>query len=153
MAARFSVEVERFAVAQHEAAEIALDDLGMLAVAGSAGIPGTGLVKVSDLADEGSFCLLGVFKDNVSVFPYDVPPPLSETLSWRQLWRSGGFALLDFVWDTSFSGLAADRGLHLGIGQRPLQALDIQGALQPIAFAAGGNPYGFVDLARVSWIS
>jgi hypothetical protein len=88
----------------------------------------------------------GVFKDNVTVFPYDVPPPLSETLSWRQLWRSGGFALLDLVWDTSFSGLAADCGLHLGIGQRPLETLDIQGALQPIAFAAGGNPHGFVDL-------
>jgi hypothetical protein len=28
-----------------------------------------------------------------------------------------------------------------------LEALDIQGALQPIAFAAGGNPHGFVDLA------
>jgi hypothetical protein len=82
----------------------------------------------------------------VTVFPYDVPPPLSETLSWRQLWRSGGFTLLDFVWDTSFSGLAADRGLHLGIGQQPLETLDIQGALQPIAFAASGNPHGFVDL-------
>lgn len=90
---------------------------------------------------------LRVFKDNVTVFPYDVPPPLSETLSWRQLWRSGAFALLDLVWDTSFSGLAADRGLHLGIGQPPLEALDMQGALQPIAFAAGGNPHGFVDLA------
>jgi NACHT domain len=59
MAARFSVEVERFAVAQHDAAEIALDEMGMLAIAGSAGIAGTGLVKVSDLAHEGSFCLLG----------------------------------------------------------------------------------------------
>lgn len=81
------------------------------------------------------------------MFSYDVPPPLSETLSWRQLWRSGDFALLDLVWDTSFSGLAADRDLRLGIGQRPLEILDAQGALQPIAFAAGGNPHGFTNVA------
>lgn len=97
--------------------------------------------------ERGEQQVTGVFKDNGTVFQYDVPPPLSETLSWRQLWRSGGFALLDLVWDTSFSGHAADRGLHLGIGQRPLETLDTQGALQPIAFAAGGNPHGFVDLA------
>jgi hypothetical protein len=94
-----------------------------------------------------SYQVTGAFKDNVTVFSYDVPPPLSEPLSWRQLWRSGGFALLDLVWDTSFSGLAADRGLRLGIGQGPLETLDVQGALQPIAFVAGDNPHGFVDLA------
>lgn len=50
---------ERFAVAQHEAAEVYLDGLGMLAAAGSSGILGTGLVKITDLAEAGSFCLLG----------------------------------------------------------------------------------------------
>ena len=84
------------------------------------------------------------------MFLYDVPPPLTEKASWRQLWRSGGFALLDLVWDTSFSGLAAERGLPLGIGQGPLETLDVQGALQPIAFAAGGNPHGFVSLRHSS---
>lgn len=106
-----------------------------------------GLGHPASLLPHGVQQVTGLFKDNVIVFPSDVPPPLSETLSWRQLWRSGAFALLDLVWDTSFSGLAADRGLQLGIGQRPLEALDIQGALQPIAYAAGGNPHGFVDLA------
>lgn len=59
MTARFSLEVERFAVAQNDAAEIALDDLGMLAAAGSTGISATGLVKVTELRNGGSFCLLG----------------------------------------------------------------------------------------------
>ena len=83
----------------------------------------------------------------MGVFPYGIPPPLSEALSWRLLWRVGAFTQLDLVWDTSFSGRAWERGLRLGIGQRPLEALDVQGALQPIAFAAGGNPHGFIDLA------
>jgi hypothetical protein len=67
-------------------------------------------------------------------------------LSWRQLWRAGAFAQLDLTWDTNFSGRAKERGLGLGIGQRRLERLDIQGALQPIAFAEGGNPHRFVDL-------
>ncbi len=83
----------------------------------------------------------------MGVFRYGIPPPLSEALSWRQLWRAGAFTQLDLIWDTSFSGRAQERGLQLGIGQRPLENLDVQGALQPIAFAAGGNPHGFVDLA------
>jgi hypothetical protein len=62
---------------------------------------------------------------------HDVPPELGEALSWRELWSSRGFALLELVPDSVFSSLAADRGLRLGIGQ---------GVLQPVAFAAGGNP-------------
>lgn len=57
--ARFPIEVERFAVAQHEATEVALDSLGMLASAGAAGMLGTGWVRVTDLAEAGSFALLG----------------------------------------------------------------------------------------------
>lgn len=57
--ARFPVEVERFAVAQYEATEVALDGLGMLATTGSTGIVGAGWVKVTDLAEAGSFGLLG----------------------------------------------------------------------------------------------
>jgi hypothetical protein len=83
----------------------------------------------------------------VGVFPYGIPPPLNDALSWRQLWRVGAFTQLDLVLDTSFSRQATDRSLPLGIGQRPLEALDAQGALRPIAFAAGDIPHGFVDLA------
>lgn len=57
--ARFPVEVERFAVAQHEATEVALDGLGMLADVGSAEILGTGWIRVTDLAEAGSLSLLG----------------------------------------------------------------------------------------------
>jgi hypothetical protein len=87
------------------------------------------------------------FKHNVPVFSYDVPPPLGETLSWRELWRSRGFTWLELVPDSTFSSLAADRGLRLGIGQGHLENLDVQGALQPVAFAAGGNPHDFADVA------
>lgn len=83
----------------------------------------------------------------MGISPYGIPPPLGDALSWRVLWRAGAFTQLDLAWDTSFSGTAKDRGLRLGIGQQPLETLDVQGALQPIAFAAGGNPHGFVDLA------
>jgi hypothetical protein len=57
--ARFPVEVERFAVVQHEAAQIVLDELGMFTAVRGSGLPGTGLVKVADLTAKGSFCLLG----------------------------------------------------------------------------------------------
>jgi hypothetical protein len=83
----------------------------------------------------------------VGVFPIGIPPLLSEALSWRLLWRVGAFTQLDLVWDTSFSGSAGERGLQLGIGQRPLENLDVQGTLQPIAFAASGNLQAFADLA------
>ena len=78
---------------------------------------------------------------------HDVPPELGEALSWRELWRSRGFALLELVPDSVFSSLAADRGLRPGTGQGPLEELDVQGALQPVAFAAGGNPHDWADVA------
>lgn len=78
---------------------------------------------------------------------HDVPPELGEALSWRELWRSRGFALLELVPDSVFSSLAADRGLRPGIGQGPLEELDVQGVLQPVAFGAGGNPHDFTDVA------
>lgn len=77
---------------------------------------------------------------------HDVPPELGEALSWRELWRSRGFALLELVPDSVFSARAADRGLRLGIGQAPLEDLDVQGVLQPVAFAAGVNPHDFTDV-------
>ncbi|WLS43295.1 hypothetical protein Q3V37_17925 [Micromonospora profundi] len=83
----------------------------------------------------------------MDLYPTRVPPPLAEELSWRQLWRSGAFAQLDLTWDTNFSARAKERGLGLGIGQRQLERLDMQGALQPIAFAEGGSPHRFVDVS------
>ncbi len=82
----------------------------------------------------------------MGVYLQRIPPPLAEELSWRQLWRAGAFAQLGLLWDTNFSGRAKERGLDLGIGQQRLEGLDVQGAFQPIAFAEGGNPHGFVDL-------
>lgn len=64
---------------------------------------------------------------------HDVPPELSEALSWRELWRSRGFAVLELVPESVFSARAEDRGLRLGIGQVPLEKLDVQGVLQPVA--------------------
>jgi hypothetical protein len=77
---------------------------------------------------------------------HNVPPELGESLSWRELWRSRGFALLELAPDSEFSSLAADRGLRPGIGQAPLEELDVQGVLQPVAFAAGGNPHEWADV-------
>lgn len=60
MTARFQIEVERFALPQGGGSEIVLDDLGLLATAGTTGSPGTGgLMRVADLESERSFCLLG----------------------------------------------------------------------------------------------
>lgn len=57
--ARFPVDVERFAAPRHDSAQVVLDDLGMLVAAGLAGVLGAGWLKVADLAETGSFCLLG----------------------------------------------------------------------------------------------
>jgi hypothetical protein len=65
---------------------------------------------------------------------HDVPPELGEALSWRELWRSRGFALLELFPDSVFSARAADRGLRLGIGQTPLEELDVQGVLQLVTW-------------------
>jgi hypothetical protein len=40
----------------------------------------------------------------------NVPPELGEALSWRELWRSRGFALLELAPDFEFSSLAATAG-------------------------------------------
>src|SRR5262249_9703278 len=77
------------------------------------------------------------------------PPPLTEASSWRELWRAGAFAQLDFIWDTNFSALAKERGLDLGIGQRRLEGLDVQGAFQPIAFVEDRNPRGAADFTPI----
>ncbi|GLY99650.1 hypothetical protein Acsp02_69030 [Actinoplanes sp. NBRC 103695] len=76
----------------------------------------------------------------VDLYSTYVPPPLAEELSWRQLWRAGAFAQLDLAWDTNFSGHAKERGLGHGIGLRRLERLDIQGALQPIAWEPASLP-------------
>lgn len=78
---------------------------------------------------------------------YDVPPELGEGLSWRKLWLARAFALHELVPDGVFSLCAEDRQLRPGIGQAPLEELDTQGVLQPIAFAAGDNPHNFLDVA------
>jgi hypothetical protein len=79
------------------------------------------------------------------VLPPGVPPELSIALSWRDLWRSGAFVQLDLTWASNFASHAAERGLRLGVGDGPFEELDLAGALQPIAFAAGGNQPNVTD--------
>jgi hypothetical protein len=78
--------------------------------------------------------------------PPPVPPELSVATSWRDLWRSAAFAQLDLTWASNFATRAREREQHLGIGAGALEELDLAGALQPIAFAAGGNPPNVVDM-------
>jgi hypothetical protein len=76
------------------------------------------------------------------------PPPLvSVGKSWRDLWRSGSFTQSRLVGDGAFSRRARKRNLGLGSGQGTLEALDLRGVLQPIAFVDGMNPSNFVNLA------
>lgn len=80
------------------------------------------------------------------VLPPPVPPELPIAVSWRDLWRSGAFAQLDLTWATNFATRAGERELHVGAGPGPFEELDLAGAFQPIAFAAGGNPPNLVDM-------
>jgi hypothetical protein len=82
----------------------------------------------------------------VRILPPGVPPELPVSVSWRELWRSGAFVQRDLTWSSNFSSKARERDLRLGTGDPPLEELDLVGSLQPIAFAAGGNPPLQVDL-------
>lgn len=73
------------------------------------------------------------------------PPQLGGGLSWRELWRTGAFIQLDLTPLATFSSTIAERGIHVGIGQQPFEALDLAGVLQPIAFSTGHRSHGFLD--------
>lgn len=79
------------------------------------------------------------------IFPSGTPPELGINVSWRELWLSGSFAQLDLTWTSSFASLAVDRELSPRISDSAFEDLDLAGAFQPIAFAAGGNPPNVVD--------
>jgi hypothetical protein len=83
----------------------------------------------------------------VRFLPPRVPPELPITVTWRELWLSGAFIQHDFTWESNFASQAKERGLDVGIGPEPLERLDLKGPIQPIAFAAGGNPLDFLDMA------
>ena len=87
----------------------------------------------------------GVCAQWPSVLAY-VPLKLSEALGWRELRRSRGFALPELVPDSVFSARAADRGPCLRIAD-PFKELGVRGLLQPVAFATGGNPHDFANVA------
>jgi hypothetical protein len=77
------------------------------------------------------------------VLAKDRPPQLDISPSWRQLYLDGAFAQRELIGDGPLSRHAGERSIRLGIGQAPLEDLDLEGALQPIAFAAGGYWSGF----------
>jgi hypothetical protein len=56
-------------------------------------------------------------------------------MSWREIYARGGFRGRQLVYGSSFSSAATEREARLGVGQGPLEELDMAGALQPIAFA------------------
>jgi hypothetical protein len=73
----------------------------------------------------------------------DRPPQIDVSPSWLDLYLEGAFAQRELIGDGSLSGQANERSVRLGIGQAPLEDLDLEGALQPIAFANGGYSSGF----------
>ncbi len=67
------------------------------------------------------------------------PPPLQNmSASWRELYVSERFAQRQPTWANNFISQAKPRSLNLGVGHKPLEDLDLRGALQPIFFARGG---------------
>jgi hypothetical protein len=73
----------------------------------------------------------------------DRPPQIDVSLSWRDLYLDGAFAQRELTGDGPLSRQANERLVRLGVGQAPLEDLDLEGALQPIAFADGGYWTGF----------
>lgn len=73
----------------------------------------------------------------------DRPPQIDVSPSWRDLYLDGAFAQRELIGDGPLSRQASERSVRLGIGQAPLEDLDLKGALQPIAFANGGYWSGF----------
>jgi hypothetical protein len=76
-------------------------------------------------------------------------------LSWRDLYLSGAFGQRELLGSMALARAADERSIRLGIGQRPLEDLDRDGALQPIAFSDGGYSTGFelpaIPVAQMSF--
>lgn len=73
----------------------------------------------------------------------DRPPHLDVSPSWRDLYAAGAFGQRELIGDGPLSRQADERNVRLGIGQAPLEELDLEGSLQPIAFVDGGYWSGF----------
>jgi hypothetical protein len=84
----------------------------------------------------------------VRFLPARTPPAIGCKLTWREIWLACSFAQWSLLGDTAISSGAKERGFSLGIGQGPLEELDLDGALQPILFAQGGEPPPFLDLTE-----
>lgn len=78
--------------------------------------------------------------------PPQLPPSLTVSTSWRELWRAGGFVQNDLVSQSGFGSIVKERLPPFGVRQDWLEEFDEQGAFQPIAFVAGGEPPGVTDL-------
>jgi hypothetical protein len=78
------------------------------------------------------------------------PPALTVTMTWRSLYASGAFAQRELVDSSTFRSAAQERSLNIGLGQEPLEDLDLAGALQPIAFADEGYWRGWTVPAEPS---
>lgn len=78
--------------------------------------------------------------------PPQVPPSLTVSASWRELWRTGGFVQNDLVSQSGFASIVKERLPPFGVRQDWLEEFDEAGAFQPIGFVAGGEPPGVTDL-------
>jgi hypothetical protein len=81
----------------------------------------------------------------VRASPPQIPPGLSVSISWRELWRSGAFIQNTLLAQSGFSSAAEERLGPLGMRPEWLERFDKAGALQPIAFVAGGDPPAVTD--------
>jgi hypothetical protein len=81
------------------------------------------------------------------VLPPRVPPELTITVGWRELWLDGCFVQQRLINQSGFSSATKERLPPLGVNPESLEQLDEAGAVQPIAFAAGGEPPDLMDLS------
>lgn len=72
----------------------------------------------------------------------DGPPPLTVTVSYRELYEHGAFAQRDLETDGRLASMARDRRLAHWIGQQVPEADDQRCALCPILFVNGGYSSG-----------
>jgi hypothetical protein len=72
-----------------------------------------------------------------------VPPSLGVTILWRALYERGAFAQRELVTADRFRSAATERELRIGLGRKPLEDLDVNDALRPIAFSLGAYMSGW----------
>jgi len=79
--------------------------------------------------------------------PPRTPPELNVEIRWRELWRAGCFIQQRMVNRSAFASAVSERFTPHAVRPEGLEWLDETGAVRPIAFAAGGEPPDFTNLA------